>query len=115
MENIDKKKLREQYKERKVTGGVFVIKNTITGNMLLQSAIDLQGSRNRFEFSQSTGLTNYTNARLNAELHEHGQKAFIFEVLDALEKKDDQTPKEFTEEVKLLEEMWRERLAGKLY
>lgn len=113
MSQTDKRKLREQYNARKITGGVFVIKNSKTGKMLLQWAADLQGSRNRFEFSKKTGSC--VNLILQREWNIYGADAFDFEILNQLDMKDEQTQNEFTEEIKLLETMWRERLEGRLY
>lgn len=98
----------EQYKQRPVTGGVAAIKNCVTGKMLLISAADLHGIRNRFEFSQNMG--GCMHLQLQADWNEYGAKAFSFEVLEELEKKDTQTSKEFAEDIKTLETLWREKL-----
>ncbi|HHY03981.1 MAG TPA: GIY-YIG nuclease family protein [Thermoanaerobacterales bacterium] len=110
---MNKKEIIKRYKERPVTGGVFRITNTQNGKYLLASDIDLRGSRNRFDFSVSTGSC--INMKLQKDWDIFGAKAFVFEVLDELEKEPEQELKAFTEDLKLLEDMWRNRLAGDEY
>lgn len=96
------------YKERKIVGGVYCIKNTVNGKMLVQSAVDLHGAKNRFVFAQQT---NYVpHFKLQEDWQTVGKDAFVFEVLEELEKKDEQNPKEFAEDVKTLEELWCDKL-----
>ncbi len=49
-----KKELKARYKDRRIIGGVFVIRNTATNKLFLDSTTDLQGSKNRFAFAQQT-------------------------------------------------------------
>lgn len=99
-----------EYKERKVVGGVYVLKNTENGKQLLLSAADLQGSRNRFTFSQQTNSC--IQPKLQKDWETFGKESFQFEVLEELEKKETQTAEEFAADVKILEELWREKLQG---
>lgn len=108
MKSEDKKALTLAYKERKVIGGVYRIVNSVNSNMLLASTADLQGAQNRFDFAQKTGSC--IHLKLQKDWAELGANAFQFEVLEELEKKEDQTPKEFKEDLKTLEEMWQEKL-----
>lgn len=101
---------KTQYKERKKTGGVFVIRNTAAGKALLLAAADLQGSRNRFEFAQKTGSC--VDLKLQKDWAEQGGNAFAFEVLEELEKGETQTDAEFSKDIALLKEIWQEKLAG---
>ncbi len=110
MDKQEKKNRLAQYKERKITGGVYAIKNKISGKMLILSASDLQGSQNRFQFSQQTN--GCMNLKLKEDWDKLGSQAFAFEVLEPLEKKELQTPQEFAEDVKTLEELWYEKLKG---
>lgn len=108
MKNEDKKALTLAYKERKVIGGVYRIVNSKNNNVFLSSTADLQGAQNRFDFSQKTGSC--VHFKLQKDWTEFGAAAFQFEVLEELEKKEDQTSKEFQEDIKTLEEMWNEKL-----
>lgn len=114
MDKKNRKELVQAYKERKIIGGVYAIKNTINGKMLLESAADLQGNKNRFEFSQKTDSC--INIKLQKDWKELGGKAFVFDILETLEKKDTQTLKEFSDDIQVLEEMWAEKIdSDKLY
>jgi hypothetical protein len=48
--------------------------------------------------------------RLKKDLAEFGGEAFIFEILEALEKKTEQTQDEFIDDLKMLEQLWSEKL-----
>jgi len=110
MEKLNKKERLARYKERKVTGGIYSIKNTADGNLLLLSTCDLQGSRNRFLFSQKTGSC--INIKLQNDYDQYGSDVFVFEVLEELEKKESQTDKEFDNDIKTLLELWMEKLSS---
>lgn len=94
---------------RKEIGGVCAIKNTQNGKMLLLPAPDLQGCRNRFDFSQQTGSC--INIKLRDDWEKYGAKAFAFDILEELEKKETQSAKEFKEDLKTLMELWLEKFA----
>lgn len=108
MNSEDKKALTLAYKERKVIGGVYRIVNNKNSNAILASTADLHGMQSRFDFAQKTGSC--IHFKLQKDWAEFGPSAFEFETLEELEKKEDQTPKEFQEDLKVLEEMWREKL-----
>lgn len=114
MEKQSKREILAQYKNRKVIGGVFVIKNNVNGKMLVLSAADLDGFKNRFAFSQSTGSC--VNFKIQKDWDEFGAKAFEFEVLEELEKQEIQTDKEFGDDIKVLKDIWFEKFdKSKLY
>jgi hypothetical protein len=107
MDQPGKKELIAKYKERKIIGGVYAIKNGVTGRSLLLSAQDLQGSKNRFEFAQKTGSC--VHPKLKDDWEAYGGKAFSFEIFEELEKMETQTPDEFKEDIKVLAEIWLEK------
>lgn len=111
MDKQNKKELAAAYKERKVVGGVYGIVNSENGKMLLLSTCDMQGSRNRFEFSKNTGSC--INLKLRADWQKYGNTAFDFTVLEELTKKESQTDKEFAEDIDTLQELWGEKLHEK--
>lgn len=114
MKNQNKKELLAAYKNRKVIGGICAIQNTVSGKMLIAAVNDLQGYKNRFEFAHiSAGCI---DLKLKSDWDQYGKDAFAFMILEELEKKDTQTDKEFSEDVKVLKEMWLEKLdPAKLY
>lgn len=107
MDRQSRKEKLEAYKHRKIIGGVYLIKNNANGKSLLQSSTDLMGSKNRFNFSCHTGSC--ISLKLQNDWDKFGKDAFVFEVLEELIKKETQTLKEFSDDVKTLEEIWMEK------
>ena len=105
-----RKALSTQYKDREVVGGVYLIRNTQTNKVLLESAADIGAMKNRFEFSQNTGSCVYM--KLQKDWAELGAGGFTLEILEELRKNDLQTDKAFKADVDLLKEMWLEKLSG---
>jgi hypothetical protein len=108
MEKKSKKELLAAYKERKIVGGICAIKNTVNGKQLISAVTDLQGSKNRYEFSRATG--GCLDLRIQKDWEEYGNEAFTFVILEELEKKDTQTMKEFEEDIKMLKDILLEKL-----
>ena len=107
MDKQNKKEMLAAYKERKVIGGICAIKNIANGKMLLLSVLDLQGYKNRFGFSQATG--GCINVRLQKDWEKFGADSFVLETLEELVKKETQTLKEFSDDIKTLKEIWLEK------
>ena len=110
MDAKSRKELRSRYMEREITGGVYAIKNKISNKLLVESTVDMQGVKNRFEFSQKTGNCIYH--KLREDWAESGGGQFAFETLEELKKGDAQTQAEFMEDVALLKNMWLEKLSS---
>ena len=104
----DKGGLKQAYKQRKVVGGVGAVRNAADGRLLIESAVDIDSKRNRFSFAKSSGLCIYP--RLQEDWARLGPAAFEYEVLEALEKPEDETMKQFGEDVELLERIWLEKI-----
>ena len=85
MEQKNRKELREAYKNRKVMGGVYVVRNSATGKTLVMSTTDLPGAVNRYAFARQTG--GCFHPKLQKDLERCGKDAFSFETLEELEKK----------------------------
>ncbi|UNC91333.1 GIY-YIG nuclease family protein [Candidatus Contubernalis alkaliaceticus] len=102
-----KKELILEYKSRKISGGVYKITNTANGWYWLKADLNIQGQKNRFEFSKKTNSC--VLLRLKKDWDQYGSQAFTFEILEEIEMKDTQTLKEFKDDLLVLEEMWAER------
>lgn len=105
-----KNELKAQYKERERIGGVYMIKNTLTGRILLRADTDLQGSKNRFEFSQKTGSC--VDRMLQSDWNKEGGRIFVLEVLEELKKVETQTAEEFETDINFLKDIWLDKLSG---
>jgi hypothetical protein len=103
-----RKTLINEYKQGKITGGIYRVTNTRNGMYLLGHAVNLQAKQNSYNFMVSTGSC--LDYRLKKDLAAFGGKVFIFEILEALDKKEEQTQDEFTDDLKMLEQLWSEKL-----
>ena len=84
------KELLAAYRERPITGAVCAVTDTVSGRTLLLPL----------------------HPAIAADWRAHGGAAFTFTQLETLEKKPDQTDRQFQEELELLRDIWRERLAA---
>jgi hypothetical protein len=103
-----RKTLKNEYKQRKIIGGIYRVTNTRNGMYLLDYATNLQAKQNAFDFMASSGSC--FDYRLKKDLETFGGKVFVFEILETLEKKKEQSQDEFLDDLKMLEQMWSEKL-----
>ena len=106
MEN--RKNLINEYKQRKIVGGVFQVTNNDNGMYLLDFATDIQAKNNAFTFSASSGSC--FDYKLRQDWQECGAGSFAFEILDRLEKKKEQSQDQFIDDLKMLEALWLAKL-----
>lgn len=107
MENQSKKDMRDQYKSRSVTGGIYCIKCNGNGHVWMKSTKDIAGQINKFKFFTSTNSC--PEPGMNLEWKQYGAESFSLEILEELEKGETQTDKEFGDDIKVLYEMWVEK------
>ena len=105
-----RKELTRQYNERKITGGIYLIKNSGGGKSVLGSTADIQGSRNRFDFSKKTGMC--ADKRVEDDWKRLGADAFSFDVLEEIVKGTAQTDREFERDLADYKELWLEKLSA---
>lgn len=107
MSAIDRKARVRDYKENPPPMGVYRVTCTATGNSVIGSSRNAPGRLNRCRFELEFGGGDPV---LQREWDELGPGAFVFEVLDTLEPRDEPSY-DPGDDLKMLEEMWRERLA----
>ena len=101
---MDKRRaLRNEYKERRLRGGVYTVTNTVTGKYLLAHTADLASARNHFAFAVSTGSA--VHPRLRDDWATYGGTAFTLDVLEELEQGPEQTRANFLNDLRLLEQL----------
>jgi len=103
-----RKELITEYKQRKIIGGIYRVTNTKNGMYLLNYAANIQAKQNAFDFTAST--SSCFHPKLRNDWAVSGSNAFIFEILETLEKKEEQRQEEFLDDLKTLEQMWSEKL-----
>ena len=99
--------LRRAYKETPLQAGIFQIKNTQSGKILLGSSTNLHGPLNKHRFLLSIGK--HDNAALQSDWRQYGAEAFIFEILEIVKPSDDPAFN-LEDELTLLEQIWIEKL-----
>jgi hypothetical protein len=102
-----RQEIKREYKERKKPSGVFQIKNTVNGKVLLGSSLNLEGVLNGSKFKLNAGA--HRNQALQKEWNEFGQDKFLLEILEAVNVKDDPNFN-LDDELTLLEQIWLEKL-----
>ncbi len=100
-----KKDIKREYKEREKPAGVFQVKNTVNGKVLLGSSLDLEGPLNRHKFMLTIG--GHRNKVLQQEWNEYGSDKFVFEILEVVKVKNDPNFN-LSDELTLLEQIWLE-------
>jgi hypothetical protein len=102
-----RKELNREYLERPKPAGVFQVKNTVNGKVLLGSSLNLNGALNGHKFTLKIG--SHRNKALQEDWDRYGADAFVFEVLDVVQVRDDPHFK-LGDELTLLEMIWLEKL-----
>lgn len=107
MEKEKRRQLAAEYKLQKVTGGVYAVRNPKTGTFFMKADTNLEGSRNRFEFSKLSGCMFH---QLRREWDQYGADAFEFVILEETAQKETESPTAFKDRLKEMEAAWREKL-----
>ncbi len=102
-----KKDIKREYKERKKVAGVFQVKNTENGKVLLGSSLNLDGPLNSHKFMLTIG--SHQNKELQKEWNEYGPDKFEFKILEVVKVKEDSSFN-LLDELTLLEQIWLEKL-----
>ncbi len=103
-----RKEIINEYKERKLCGGVYIITNTLNGKYLIGYAANLKSVQNRFQFAIATGSA--VHPKLQRDWEELGAQAFTLGVLEELEQQPEQSQPEFIDDLKTLEQLWHASL-----
>jgi len=106
-QNKSRREIKREYKERKKPAGVFQVKNTANGKILLGSSLNLEGPLNSHKFMLTIG--SHRNAALQKDWNEFGADKFVFEILEVVEVKEG-PGFNLEDELTLLEQIWLEKL-----
>jgi hypothetical protein len=108
-----RRELRTAYERRKPEAGVYALRNTESGRILICSSTDLRSVRNRFEFAQATGSIGALDGRLASDARIVGMATFALEILDRLSLEPDTSADQLAADLAELEELWRAKLADR--
>ena len=104
---MNRKEMINKYKQTIQPMGIYQIKNMKNGKIYIERAKDLRGKINSSKFQLKNGL--HPNKEMQRDFNEMGEESFSFDVLDYLKPKEDLNY-DYTEELRLLKEMWLEKL-----
>jgi len=102
-----RQELIREYKERKKPAGIFQVRNTVNGKILLGSSLNLEGPLNSHKFMLTIGK--HRNEALQKDWDEFGGDKFVFETLEVVKVSDD-PDFNLEDELTLLEQIWIEKL-----
>jgi len=72
-----RKELKQAYRERPQRAGIFQVKNTVSGKVLLGCSLNLDGPLNGHKFALSTGM--HRNAALQSDWNHYGAATFVWQ------------------------------------
>lgn len=104
-----KRQLKDEYKHKLTIGAVYVLECGGNHRRWIRSTTNIQGIRNRFQFAASMKICPDQVTR--SECDQYGWDSISLAVLEELQMREDQTAGgEFSEEIKLLKELWMEKM-----
>jgi hypothetical protein len=103
---IDKKKLRNEYKNTIHPKGIFILRNNQNGRVFLGSSLNLNGIYGKNKLVLSMG--GHLNKQLQNDWNTYGENAFTYEVLETLEIQEDKSYN-YDEDLKILEMLWLDK------
>ncbi|HPS44113.1 MAG TPA: GIY-YIG nuclease family protein [Treponemataceae bacterium] len=106
-EKRSKKELLRAFKAEREVGGVYAIKNRETGRALIQTTTTISKAKGILSFAKLTGSC--VHPLIADDWKAYGPDAFELEILETLDRKDEESDAEFAEEVRALGELWSER------
>jgi hypothetical protein len=102
-----RKDLLDAYKRRPIEMGVYRVMCTVTGRSIVAASKDPRARLNRH--TAALRMKAHETKALQADWNEHGESAFVFEILDTLAPSDDPGHDPIPD-LTVLEDMWLEKL-----
>ena len=105
---MDKKELKEKYKQIKPEMGVFAYKCLPTGKVYIGAGQNIKADINSITFQLKTGKYP-VNKRLEDDWNEYGENAFEITVLEILEYDKENPKTDYKDDLRVLRDIWSEK------
>ena len=105
---MNRKALIRAYKETRRPMGVYRVHNTRDDRSFVGRSVDLPSILNRERTALRFGM--HSNVELQRDWNALGPDAFVFEVLDTIKPPDEQPDYDPTDDLRVLESLWLDRL-----
>lgn len=105
-----KRELKLLYKQTKPQMGIFIIRSKASKKCYIQGTQDLRGVMNGAKVR--LGGNSHVFKELQKEWNEFGADNFTFEILEYLEYDKDESKTDYSEELRIMEMIWEEKLAA---
>ncbi len=102
------KALKEQFKQYRPDMGVFVVRNLQNGQCFIEATSDLKGTMNGARFRLEADR--HPCQELQAAWKADGPDAFRFEIVDRLAYQPGDEPKDYSDDLKTLKDIWIEKM-----
>ena len=102
-----RKELKDEYKQKESTMGVFQIKCTVNEKSLIDNSVDIESKWNRHKMELRFG--SHRTKELQNDWNKYGEDTFTFKVLSEL-KKSEEEHVNYNKELKTLQNMIIEEL-----
>ena len=107
---LDKKIAKQKYIQTKQPMGILQIKCLPKNKSCLIAAANIQGKINSLKFQLKNKA--FVNKKLQADWNELGEEAFSIEILDELEYEKDGNKTSYSEDLKELLSLWKEKIVA---
>jgi hypothetical protein len=106
---MTKKELQHEYKQKVFRMGVFQLRNTLNGKILVESSPNLEAIWNRHRVELNFGT--HRNASLQQDWKQYGEQNFAYEILEELDlARLEAQQLDPTKELKILEQLYLDEL-----
>jgi hypothetical protein len=103
------KELKEKFKQYRPDMGEFVIRSNRDGKCFIEATNDLKGTITGARFRRDAGR--HPCQELQAAWTQAGPDVFSFEIVDRLDYKPSEEPKDYSDDLKTLKDIWLEKMS----
>ena len=101
---INKKELKDQYKQMKPDMGIFMFKCVTSGKVYLGKSQNIKANINSIMFQLNIGQY-YRNANLQSDWKNYGESNFEISILELLKYDKDEAKTDYSDDLKILRDL----------